>query len=125
MSYHSILTLAPLVFLSDFFNPAEQRKSWGLRLTEYAGYALLGLGFIAWCFVLFHRMGETDLRPLYNGFTANLFYEGKPFENVLACFNTLTRYAELLLFPMNLIPDPAFAASDLSLSACGAVRSRD
>lgn len=120
LSYHSILTLAPLVFLSDFFNPAEQKKSWSLRLTEYAGYALLGIGFIAFCLFLFHRMGETDLRPLYNGSTANLFYEGKPFENLLAFINTVTRYSELLLFPMNLIPDPAFAASDLSLSACGA-----
>lgn len=120
LSYHSILTLAPLVFLSDFFNPLGQKKTWSHRISEYAGYAVLGIGFIAFCLMLFRRMGETDLRPLYNGSTANLFYEGKPFENAFAFFNTLTRYAELLLFPMNLIPDPAFAASKLSLSAIGA-----
>lgn len=121
LSYHSILTLAPLVFLSDFFDPAEKKKSWHHRAVECTGYAILGLSFITFCLYLFERMGETDLTPFYNGATANLVYTGVPLENLQAFFNTLSRYAEILLFPMNLVPDPAFKSSAYSLSALGAL----
>lgn len=120
LTYHSILGLIPLVFFADWIFGDKPR--WGLPLSkaaEYAGYLILTAGFIFYCLVLFHKMGETDLRPFYSPATANMIYGGNPLDKILAPLNTLSRYSELLLFPMNLTPDASFAASSLSVSALG------
>lgn len=111
LTYHSILTLLPVLFMVDFLI----RKK--LDFKKYAAIVLLTLIFLGYTFFIFHRTGEIDLRPYYSPTGANLIYSGAPLELFLAPINTASRYAEALLFPLNLTPDAYFGAGSLSLSA--------
>jgi tetratricopeptide (TPR) repeat protein len=118
LTYHSILTLLPVLFFYDAF-AREERWITKWNLAKYAGLVFFSLGFVVYTLFIFQRTGEMDLRPYYSPVSANLVYTGNPAELFLAPVNTLTRYSELLLFPLNLTPDAYFKAAEFSLSAIG------
>lgn len=119
MSYHSIWNLPFLVFLRDWVDSDLQKsKTLKMRLTEYALYFALTLLFVFYNQALLHKItGSGHMRPFYVDANSNVLYNGGLSDYFLAPLNTISRYAETLLFPIRLFPDAYFPASQLQTSS--------
>lgn len=122
LSYHSVLNLPFLVFFRELTDrDLRKAKTFKLRITEYALYFLLAVLFVFYNQLLLHKItGAGQMRPFYVDANSNVLYNSGLSDYLLAPINTVTRYAETLLFPVRLFPDAYFPASQLQFSAIAA-----
>lgn len=123
LSYDLVLVLPAVILLFDFSKSAgtHLEKSGKVKALEFALLTLIALGFLWMRYRLADSMGGFARFQHGDSNAANILLSGYSGEALSALFNVLSRYLELLVFPLVLNPEVYFPAAQFSVSALAAL----
>lgn len=119
LSYDLVIVMPAVILLYDFLHPSDsgESKTNGYKILELVLLSAIAADFLWMRYRLADSMGGFARFQHGDPNAANVLLQNIPGEALPAVLNVISRYVELLVFPLVLNPEVYFRAEHFSVSA--------